>query len=52
MLDHLVQGGEAAAKLLSLIQGAALVADYSVQFRKLTTDSGWNAALGKSTIRG
>lgn len=37
MLDHLLQGGEAAAKLLSLMQGGALVADYSIQFHKLPT---------------
>lgn len=40
MFHHLVQGGEAAAKLLSLRQRSVSV--YSIQFRSLDTDNGWN----------
>lgn len=40
MSDHLVQGGETAARLLSLRQQSVSV--YPILLRVLDTDKGWN----------
>ncbi len=42
MIDHLVQGQEAGNPLLSLCQGLASVASFSVDFYLLPVESGWD----------
>ena len=42
VFDHPVQGKEAASKLLSLRQGPRSVAEFSVDFRILAAESGWD----------
>ncbi len=41
VFDHPVQGQEASKRLLSLRQGSSSVATYSVDFRILSAESGW-----------
>ncbi|KAF7640739.1 hypothetical protein LDENG_00018860, partial [Lucifuga dentata] len=42
VFDHPVQGKDAAKRLLSLRQGSRSVAEYSIDFRVLAAESGWN----------
>lgn len=42
VFDHPVQGKEAAKRLLVLRQGPRSAAEYSVDFRTLAAESGWN----------
>lgn len=42
MFDHPVQISGTASKLLSLSQGASTMDDYSIHFRILVANSGWN----------
>ncbi|KAF7640741.1 hypothetical protein LDENG_00018150 [Lucifuga dentata] len=42
VFDHPVQGKFAAKRLLSLCQGSRSVAEYSIDFRVLAAESGWN----------
>ncbi|KAI2655590.1 Transposon Tf2-6 polyprotein [Labeo rohita] len=42
IFDHPVHGKEAAKRLLSLRQGSRSVAEYSVEFRIIAAESGWN----------
>lgn len=42
VFDHPVQGRDAAKRLLSLRQGSRSVAEYSVEFRTVAAESGWN----------
>ena len=42
IFDHPVKGKDASQRLLSLRQGARSVAEYSVDFRTLAAESGWN----------
>lgn len=46
VFDHPVQGKEAARRMLTLHQGSKSVAEYSVDFRTLAAEAGWdNTAL-------
>ncbi|XP_072889749.1 uncharacterized protein [Hemitrygon akajei] len=42
IFDHPVRYKDAAKRLLALRQGSRSVAEYSVEFRTLAADSGWN----------
>ncbi len=42
VFDHPVRGKDAARCLLHIRQGTRSVAEYSVEFRTLDADSGWN----------
>nr|CBN81752.1 Pol polyprotein [Dicentrarchus labrax] len=42
VFDHPVQGKEAAKRLLNLRQGSGSVAEFSVEFRILAAESGWD----------
>ena len=42
VFDHQVKGGEAAKRLMSLRQGSRSVAEFSVEFRTVAANSGWN----------
>ena len=42
VFDHPVTGGDAAKRLMSLRQGSRSVAEFSVEFRTLAVNSGWN----------
>lgn len=42
VFDHPVWGRDAAKCLLSLRQGSHSVAEFSVEFRTIAEDSGWN----------
>lgn len=42
VFDHPVQGKDAAKRLLSLRQGPRSVAEFSVQFRIVAAESGWD----------
>lgn len=42
VFDHAVKGKDISQRLLSLNQGARSVAEYSVEFRTLAAESGWN----------
>lgn len=42
VFDHPVQGREASKRLLTLHQGNRSVADYSVEFRTLAAETGWD----------
>ncbi|KAF0045774.1 hypothetical protein F2P81_002303 [Scophthalmus maximus] len=44
VFDHPVQGKDAARRLFSLRQGSQSVAEYSIEFRTLVAESGWNEA--------
>lgn len=41
--DHPLRGKDASKRLLSLHQGMRSVAEYSVEFRTLATEHGWNS---------
>ena len=43
VFDHATPGREAAQGLMDLKQGGRSVADYSIDFRTIAADSGWNA---------
>ena len=40
---HPVSGGEASSRLLRIRQGRRPLADYSIEFRTLAAESGWNS---------
>uniref|UniRef100_A0AAQ4RRK4 Retrotransposon gag domain-containing protein n=1 Tax=Gasterosteus aculeatus aculeatus TaxID=481459 RepID=A0AAQ4RRK4_GASAC len=42
IFDHPVRGKDASKRLLSLRQGTRSVADYSIEFRILAAESGWD----------
>ena len=42
VFDHPVRGRDTSKRLLSLHQGSHSVAEFSVEFRTLATESGWN----------
>ena len=42
VFDHPVEGGDAAKRLMSLRQGSRSVAEFSVEFRTVAANSGWN----------
>lgn len=42
VFDHPVQGSEAATRLFSLRQGSQSAANYSIDFRILAAETGWN----------
>ena len=42
VFDHPVRGRDASRRLLSLRQGSRSVAEFSVEFRTVAADSGWN----------
>ena len=46
VFDYLVRGQDASKRLLTLRQGMRSVAEFSVEFRTLTLESGWNNATG------
>ena len=50
VFDHDVSGQEAAKRLLRLRQGASSVAEFSIQFRTLAAESGWNREALVSTF--
>ena len=53
VFDHPSQGSDAAGRLHSLRQGARSVADYTLEFRNLAADSGWDdTALRSAYQRG
>lgn len=53
VFDHPVQGKEASKRLLCLNQGAHSVAEYSVEFRTLAAEAGWDdSALQTVFING
>ena len=53
VFDHPTQGSDAAGRLHTLCQGTRSVADYTLEFRTLATDSGWDdAALRSAYQRG
>ena len=53
VFDHPVKGREASKKLLTLSQGSRSVAEYSVDFRTLAAEAGWDdAALQTVFING
>ena len=41
VFDHLIGGREAARRLLNLRQGPQTVVDYTIQFRTLAEETGW-----------
>lgn len=43
VFDHSISGREASEKLFNLRQGQRSVADYSIEFRTLAVESGWNS---------
>lgn len=43
VFDHPILGRDAAKRLLSFRQGPHSVAEYSVEFRIVAADSGWNS---------
>uniref|UniRef100_A0A8C7PKC4 CCHC-type domain-containing protein n=1 Tax=Oncorhynchus mykiss TaxID=8022 RepID=A0A8C7PKC4_ONCMY len=42
LFDHPVRGKDAAKRLFTLRQGARSVADFMIEFRTLSVESGWN----------
>lgn len=53
IFQYASSGREAARALMKLRQGRKRVADYAIEFRTLSADSGWNAsALADAFIRG
>lgn len=53
VFDHPVQGKEAAKRLLSIHQGTRSVAEFSVEFRTLAAEAGWdNVALQSVFVNG
>lgn len=53
VFDHPVQGKEASKRLLCLNQGAHSVAEYSIEFRTLAAEAGWDdSALQTVFING
>ena len=50
VFDHPVQGQDAARRLLSLRQGSRSVAEYSIEFRTLVAESGWNEAASQAVF--
>ena len=53
VFDHPTQGSDAAGRLHTLCQGTRDVADYTLEFRTLAEDSGWdNGALRSAYRRG
>jgi len=46
VFDYLVRGQDASKRLLTLRQGMRSVAEFSVEFRTLSLESGWNNATG------
>lgn len=53
VFDHSVQGREASKRLLNLHQGTQSVAEYSVEFRTLAAEAGWdNVALQSVFVNG
>lgn len=44
IFDHTAPGCEAARALMGLRQGRRHVADYTIEFRTLAADSGWNSS--------
>ena len=42
LFDHPVRGKDAAKRLFTLRQGARIVADFMIEFRTLSVESGWN----------
>lgn len=53
IFDYPIREADAASGQLSLRQGAASVTDYSIQFRILAVNSGWNdAALRVVYLKG
>ena len=51
MFDHPTQGSDAAGCLHTLCQGTRGVADYTLEFRTLAADSGWDNATLRSAYR-
>ncbi|KAK7883132.1 hypothetical protein WMY93_029306 [Mugilogobius chulae] len=53
VFDHPVKGKEAAKRLLTIHQGSRSVAEYSVEFRTLAAEAGWDdAALQTVFVNG
>lgn len=53
VFDHPVQGKEASKRLLTIRQGSRSVAEYSVEFRTLAAEAGWDdAALQTVFVNG
>lgn len=50
VFDHPVKGKEASKRLLSLNQGARSVAEYSVEFRTLAAEAGWDESALQSVF--
>ena len=51
VFDHPSQGSDAAGRLHTLCQGTRGVADYTLEFRTLAADSGWDDAALRSAYR-
>ena len=51
VFDHPTQGSDAAGRLHTLCQGTRSVADYTLEFRTLAADSGWDDAALRSAYR-
>ena len=51
VFDHPSQGADAAGRLHSLQQGSRGVADYTLEFRTLAAESGWDDAALRSAYR-
>lgn len=51
VFDHPADGSDAASRLHSIAQGTRSVADYTLEFRILAADSGWDDAALRSAYR-
>ena len=51
VFDHPTQGSDAAGRLHTLCQETRSVADYTLEFRTLAADSGWDDAALRSAYR-
>ena len=51
VFDHPTQGSDAAGRLHTLSQDTRSVADYTLEFRTLAADSGWDDAALRSAYR-
>ena len=51
MFDHPSEGADAARRLHSIYQGNRSVADYTLEFRTLAADSGWDDVALRSAYR-
>ena len=51
VFDYPTQGSDAAGRLDTLCQGTRSVADYTLEFRTLAADSGWDDATLRSAYR-